>query len=254
MDVAIKSTPETMEHRLIRTKQQRSSHHHQHQHRHHSDHHKSIYNNLIPEFSHVPRPDITLTCQPCHLPKFLFSTCLRVSTPGRLPYCYDRSAAWRIEEHNLCTNKDGMLAIMYGYPELAHDCAKSSRSTLTSTVHPGGILGTLPPLGWSNIIVPGKMSSIILYPILFIENKFNDVLDHCAFHTTGFRWNDATVAQGRARPRFSKWSSRFSAYILCRTVYLDAILNLFFTDAYYTGANSWITFPHYPSFCTPWPV
>ena len=185
MDVAIKSTPETMEHRLIRTKQQRSSH--QHQHRHHSDHHKSIYNNLIPEFSHVPRPDITLTCQPCHLPKFLFSTCLRVSTPGRLPYCYDRSAAWRIEEHNLCTNKDGMLAIMYGYPELAHDCAKSSRSTLTSTVHPGGILGTLPPLGWSNIIVPGKMSSIILNPILFIENKFNDVLDHCAFHTTGFR-------------------------------------------------------------------
>lgn len=151
VDVVVKSTPETMEHRLIRTKH-RSSHH-----RHHSDHHKSIYHNLVQEFNHVPRPDIVRHCQPCLLPKFLFSACLRVSTPGRLPYSYDRSAAWMIQDHNLCTNKDGMLAVKYGCPELAEDCAKSTRSALMSTVHPGGILGTLPPLGWSNIIVPGEL-------------------------------------------------------------------------------------------------
>jgi hypothetical protein len=48
-----------------------------------------------------------------------------------------------------------MFAVKFGIPELAEECAKS-RTSLTSTFNAGGILGTKPPLGWSNIIVPGN--------------------------------------------------------------------------------------------------
>ena len=150
VDVVVRSTPETIEHRIIRTKH-RSNHH-----RHHVDHHKSIYNNLVPEFVHVQRPEVVRRCQPSFLPKFLFSTCLRVATPGRLPYSYDRSAAWKLQDHLLCTNKEGMLSVKFGDPDLATECAKTQPSSLTSLTTPGGIFGTKPPLGWSNIIVPGK--------------------------------------------------------------------------------------------------
>jgi hypothetical protein len=76
-----------------------------------------------------------------------------VSTPGRLAYAYDRGAAWKIHDHVACTTEEGFLSVKYGLPELAEQSAKAS---LTATFNPGGVLGTLPPLGWSNIIVPGK--------------------------------------------------------------------------------------------------
>ena len=150
-DVTIKSMCETMEHRLIRTKH---GHHHHH---HHSKHfeQKGLYQNLVDEVPYVPRPDIVRSCQPTKLPKFLVAMCLRVSTPGRLPYCYDRSAAWQIRDHIACTNQDGMLAVKFGSSELAEEYFRT-KSTLTRTLVAGGVLGSTPSLGWSNIIVPGK--------------------------------------------------------------------------------------------------
>jgi hypothetical protein len=145
-DVIIKSMPETREHRVIRTK---------HRIHHHLPDSKYLFHNLVEEIPYIPRDDVIRPCTPCHLPKFLLATCLRVATPGRLPYSYDRSAAWKIQDHVSCSSRDGLLSVQYGLPELAVDC-RDSRTSLSNAFKAGGIFGSTPPLGWSNIIVPGE--------------------------------------------------------------------------------------------------
>lgn len=129
LDVTIKAMPETLEHRLIRS--------------------KGLSDKIAPEITHVSRPDIVLKCMPCQLPSFLFDTCPKVAVGGRLSYTYDPASVYSNNDHNNCSGVEGKLLVHYG----------SIRQPELNLFRPdieGGLVATKPTRGWSNIIIPDK--------------------------------------------------------------------------------------------------
>jgi hypothetical protein len=126
-DVTISSMQETASHRDIRFRATKGD---------------------ICDMEYFARPDVLLTCQPCDVPPFLYDTCPRVATPGRQPYAYDRTMAYRVVDHN--ANCD---FVTFGSDELAELEAK--KRTLFFPIEEGGLRKARPQLGWSNIVIPG---------------------------------------------------------------------------------------------------
>ena len=154
-DVKLNYTPETVEHRSIRMKNQT-----------HSEDR---------EFAHLPKPPIILPCQPCDIPTFLYSMCPpKVATPGRLSYAYSPVSVQQNYDHVQCSGKKGKDALKFGSLQIAKEFYDNEPSYRHCRLYPlefGGILGTKPNHGWSNIVVPEKQALVTDAGKLFVLDK-----------------------------------------------------------------------------------
>lgn len=114
--------------------------------------------NVLPEFKHVPHPPRILECHPTYLPSFLYNTSPKVQTCSWEMYCSSRSFAWWWLHHQMCTTKEGLNAVWYGSPELAADY--KSANVLFHPPPVGGLMGIAPLHGWSNINIPDKQTLV----------------------------------------------------------------------------------------------
>ena len=154
-DVKLNYTPETVEHRPIRMKNQTHS--------------------ADREFAHVPKPPIILSCQPCDIPNFLYSMCPpKVATPGRLSYAYSPVSVQQNYDHTHCSGQKGRDIINFGSLQIAKEFYTNELNFRHNRLHPlqfGGILGTKPTHGWSNIVVPDKQALVSDAGKLFVLDK-----------------------------------------------------------------------------------
>ena len=141
-DVIIHHTPETVEHRLIRGK----------------------HSKMIEEFPHMPKPPVTLPCQPCTIPNFLYSMCPpKVAAPGRLSYAHCTLSVRRNYDHTHCSSQEGKEIIKFGSSRIANEfqqCPQGYKHLRHNPLQFGGIIGTRPYHGWSNVVVPDKQTLI----------------------------------------------------------------------------------------------
>ncbi|KAG8293548.1 putative DNA helicase ino80 [Homalodisca vitripennis] len=161
--VSIHSTPETVEHRVLRSKKlipqvEFSS----------PTKSKAAVEEIIvlPEFPHIPRPSLELTCYPTYLPSFLYSTHPKVVAKTWQEYASSRSVAWWLMSHNQCTNKDGLEAVWHGSPQLAEHFHSAPQH-----FHPpqlGGLTASTPLYGWSHIAIPDKETLVTDAGKLFV--------------------------------------------------------------------------------------
>ena len=152
-NITIHHIPETVEHRLIRIKNQ-------------SQISKRLKrrNTEIREFSHVPKPSNILPCQPCDIPNFLYSMCPpKVATPGRLSYAYSTVSVRQNYDHTHCSGYKGRETVQFGSLQVAKEFHNGGQNYKHFRFHPlkfGGILGTRPSHGWSNVVVPDKQTLV----------------------------------------------------------------------------------------------
>ena len=163
-DLNINHIPETMEHRSIRMKNQTRTN-------------KGLKNNenIFLEVAHVPKPPITLPCQPCDIPNFLYSMCPpKVATPGRLSYAYSTVSVRENYDHINCSGQEGKETIKFGCLRTAEEFQHHGQNYRHYRLAPlkfGGILGTRPPHGWSNIVVPDKQTLVSDAGKLFVLDR-----------------------------------------------------------------------------------
>ena len=152
-DVRLCHIPETIEHKSIRMKNQEKTK---------RDTTKGEI--IFQEFLHVPKPPITLHCQPCDIPHFLYSMCPpKVATPGRLSYASSTLSVRKNLNHNNCSGLQGRNTIKFGSLVKAEEYfenIKNNRHAGFSPLRLGGVLGTRPSQGWSNIVVPDKQTLV----------------------------------------------------------------------------------------------
>ncbi|XP_014251145.1 putative DNA helicase Ino80 isoform X2 [Cimex lectularius] len=144
--VVINSVPETLEHRIMRSKKIEVSG-------------KAVNDQipLLPEFDHIPRKPQILKCHPVSFPPFLKIPTLKVEIcKSREMYSASRSWANYWNRHMICEGPVGSQVLWYGSPELAQ-LVHSSRFF---PVSPGGLLAVRPIHGWSNISVPDKQTLV----------------------------------------------------------------------------------------------
>ena len=154
-DVKLNYIPETVEHRSIRMKNQIHS--------------------ADREFAHVPKPPIVLPCQPCDIPNFLYSMCPpKVATPGRLSYAFSPVSVQQNHDHVHCSEQKAKDVIRFGSLRIAKDFCNNELNFRHNRFFPlqfGGILGTKPTNGWSNIVVPDKQALVSDAGKLFVLDK-----------------------------------------------------------------------------------
>ena len=114
-----------------------------------------LYQSLVPEFEFVERPVRTLDCHLCEFPAFLFETCPPVATPGRLAYAYDRSMAYKMFDHVMCSGVEGLEMVWNGGRENKERFVNRRYSMMP--LECGGINAIRPARGFSNIVIPGKL-------------------------------------------------------------------------------------------------
>uniref|UniRef100_T1IPW9 Chromatin-remodeling ATPase INO80 n=1 Tax=Strigamia maritima TaxID=126957 RepID=T1IPW9_STRMM len=107
----------------------------------------------FPFHSHIERPPITFHCQPTVMPAFLTYLCPKVAAPFRECYCSDKSATLWQKRLQLTGNPDTFNVIKSGKQE-NFDQHESRRQF--TTVSMGGLAGSYPQHGWSQIVVPDK--------------------------------------------------------------------------------------------------
>lgn len=152
-DLTISSMPETVSHRLIRS--------------------RLLPTNLLlpgseddgsmltlPEHPHVPHPPIVRHCVPTPCPSFLHYLTPRATALPIQPYSHSRSAEYQVEDHLRVWV--GPESSSCGYEELQHGRhATSDLSVLNYHPNPrGGLEASSPPHGWSGIVIPDKQSLI----------------------------------------------------------------------------------------------
>ncbi|CAA9994482.1 unnamed protein product [Nesidiocoris tenuis] len=143
--VNIHSIPETLEHRILRSRKVAISA-------------GPEPFQLLPEFPHVPRKPKVFECVPVELPRFLNSSILKVEVcKSKDMYSHSRAWAWKIDRHKKCDGVEGSKTVWYGSPELSELLTTSSR---LHPIAPGGLLSCRPIHGWSNIIVPDKQTLV----------------------------------------------------------------------------------------------
>ncbi|BES93040.1 DNA helicase [Nesidiocoris tenuis] len=143
--VNIHSIPETLEHRILRSRKVAISA-------------GPEPFQLLPEFPHVPRKPKVFECVPVELPRFLNSSILKVEVcKSKDMYSHSRAWAWKIDRHKKCDGVEGTKTVWYGSPELSELLTTSSR---LHPIAPGGLLSCRPIHGWSNIIVPDKQTLV----------------------------------------------------------------------------------------------
>ncbi|XP_037892218.1 chromatin-remodeling ATPase INO80 [Glossina fuscipes] len=91
---------------------------------------------LLPEFHHKKHVPRYYQCEPLEMPKFLYALNQRVQAYKRQLYCESRAAAWSQIRHEHCENREGL--------ELVENGLKLSA----------------PAFGWSSIIIPDKETLI----------------------------------------------------------------------------------------------
>eukprot|EP00094_Tigriopus_californicus_P007060 TCALIF_06798-PA protein Name:"Similar to Ino80 Putative DNA helicase Ino80 (Drosophila melanogaster)" AED:0.17 eAED:0.18 QI:0/0/0/0.75/1/0.87/8/0/1427 len=172
LDVTLSSMPETISHRLIRTRQKLISHRRKKAMESAAKNcdkapldpvivvdEDEIHQRLVDEIDHVERPSLLLKCQPCSVPSFLLDTCPNVATPGHVQYVQDRLAAYKLDDHIQCNSQEGRDIVLFGSPELRLHWERSRREYF-HPVSVGGIQALKPSRGWSNIIIPDKQTLV----------------------------------------------------------------------------------------------
>ncbi|XP_076044329.1 chromatin-remodeling ATPase INO80 [Oratosquilla oratoria] len=114
---------------------------------------------ILPEFVHVERKPLILSCQPTTLPTFLMDTCGKAHSTVHDLYAYDRGAAWWRLQHELCYSSLGLSCVLYGSPELEEEW--QTRNNLFTGVRLGGIQAIHPRRGWNHIVIPDKHTLIM---------------------------------------------------------------------------------------------
>lgn len=131
------SMQETMEHRIIRSKQQQPN--------------IKLDDldfkmkdpvalecslNLVPEFVHNPQPPQEHSCHPTEMPTFVYNVLPRIKSKGRRLYCDHRGAQWDAIRHEECENAEGK--------QLFHS----------------GLAACRPRFGWSSVTIPDKQTLV----------------------------------------------------------------------------------------------
>ncbi|CAH0390890.1 unnamed protein product [Bemisia tabaci] len=149
--VTLHCIPETMEHRVLRSRKFQEANPN-------STVPESGKLELLPEFPFNPRPPKILTDHPTHLPAFLFEPVIKVETAPWTLYFSSRAAAWCRLQDERCNTPEGYACMWYGSPSLM-DAFKKRHMNLHYT-EIGGIIGSAPHTGWSNIIIPNKQTLV----------------------------------------------------------------------------------------------
>ena len=135
-DVRIMSCPETISHRLIRSRCSTAT--------------SDGVRNLLAEFVHSPRPDIIRRAQPSFCPRFLMD--LSTTRAAALPVharVSSRAVEYQWEDHDRVLVKPGLSArslLLSGNGNSDQDCDFSPPER-------SGLLGVTPALGWSGEIM-----------------------------------------------------------------------------------------------------
>ncbi|XP_057370086.1 chromatin-remodeling ATPase INO80-like [Daphnia carinata] len=135
LDHVLHSMPETMEHRILRSRKAK--------------------NIGAAEFSFTARPTRTLKCLWTDMPQVLSLPVLKVNCRGSPVTCSDRSAAYWLEELSHPRNCEGISLILQG----AATVSKPTPS-IFQTSYSGGLELAKPRHGWSSVILPDKETLI----------------------------------------------------------------------------------------------
>jgi len=145
-DIRVMSCPETISHRLIRSRQIQDN--------------TDGAMNLIAEFNHVPRDDEIRQCIPTNCPSFLQHLTNRVGSLPKLPHFSSRTLEYYNQDHTNAMVNSQMSAqniLVHGSVKLYNNSFYSSHYSKPAF---GGLLGSRPALGWSGIVIPEKQSLI----------------------------------------------------------------------------------------------
>ncbi|XKL61914.1 hypothetical protein PGB90_001747 [Kerria lacca] len=149
--------PETMEHRLMRSRKQSQDVKNEMEVGESSKPHDATNKvQLLPEFPHIYRKPVIFDCHPTYLPSFMYHNCPKIGVRSRKLYCYSRRCAWYIDDHENCTNEVGRDCVWFGSPSIAE--MYRNRAVYFHHNEVGGLECLKPPFGWSNILIPDKQT------------------------------------------------------------------------------------------------
>jgi len=143
-DETIVPAPETISHRILRSRHLVSSH-------------EEGSVPLVPEFPHVARPHVTHTCVPTACPRFLINFQPRVGAMPREIYCSSRTAEYRRQDHERLRAGPGLTGkslVVRG----EEDGTGTQRHY--QPAEDKGLVASRPSNGWSQITIPDKLSLI----------------------------------------------------------------------------------------------
>lgn len=136
--IRIESMPETIEHRIIRSKKVKL------------ECSGEDGANLLPLFTHLVRKPRILTCQPVYLPAFLFTPTVKVEIKkSRRLYSWNRRWSWL--SSRLWGEGGGQWLVLWEgeKQEPSFQCPP-----------PVGLLSLRPITGWSSIVIPDKQTLV----------------------------------------------------------------------------------------------
>lgn len=145
-DIRIMSCPETISHRLIRSRQIQ-------------DNTDGVVN-LVAEFNHNQLDDEIRKCIKTNCPSFLQHLTNRVGSLPKQPHFSSRTLEYYNQDHKNVTVSPAMSAqniLVHGSIKLHNNSFCSSHYSEPVT---GGLIGSRPSLGWSGIVIPEKQSLI----------------------------------------------------------------------------------------------
>ena len=131
-DVKIMSTPESMWHKIIRSRN------------------KGCEIEKLPEITYVEREPRIIPCQPVRAPNFLMEMCSKVGSGEKKIFAHDRGFAYKMTAHDSCS----------GHAELIHRGASSHPRVYFRPTEVGGIQRLRPEQGFSNIVIPDKQTLV----------------------------------------------------------------------------------------------
>uniref|UniRef100_A0AAR5PHQ5 Chromatin-remodeling ATPase INO80 n=1 Tax=Dendroctonus ponderosae TaxID=77166 RepID=A0AAR5PHQ5_DENPD len=153
------SMPETVEHRNIRFKKEKSSEE--------ENVDIEVEKVVAPifEFPHVKRPSKLFACEKTEMPSYLLFAMPKCTAPLLSSYCYSRRAAWDLQRH---IDDYSFNSLNYYWSEVT---GNAFRSKSVDALNPGPqncIESILPVGGWSNIAIPDKESLVTDSGKLFV--------------------------------------------------------------------------------------
>ncbi|XP_054271279.1 chromatin-remodeling ATPase INO80 [Macrosteles quadrilineatus] len=155
--VTLHSTPETVEHRVMRCRKLAPQ----------VETGASTSNDRVyPEFPHVERPPLVLECHPTLLPRFLYDTHPKVEAKTWQLYSSSRRAAWWLLAHQQCSTRQGLECVWYGSPRLAQHYLTAPLCFQPPQL--GGLAAVTPLTGWSHISIPDKETLVTDCGKLFV--------------------------------------------------------------------------------------
>jgi len=145
-DVRIMSCPETISHRMIRSRQIQDN--------------TNGVMNLVAEFNYIQRDDEVRKCIATSCPSFLQKLTSRVGTLPKQPHFSSRILEYYNQDHEnikIDPHTSAENVLVYGSVKLHNNATISSHYSEPVT---GGLLASRPTHGWSGIVMPEKQSLI----------------------------------------------------------------------------------------------